>query len=290
MKKITHLPKLLSPDYRKPLSQVLLDAVWFCVEEKGIRWPFAQINNYDSSFQYTFDLPTWAQWWPPINSPAIGTPFKSTFSANLGVAFEMRGARVEKDATILCARGFILSDVNQRTVISREKFGTFEISPTFINEAKAILPSTEGLAEVLVGGEIDLAELDPGTTDVECYDAWTTYCDREKRQPVVNDDTLDRESDVQTLRAVIYQEALNTMCLGRRLFTTSLGHAGLGPQSMDVGDTVAILYGSSHPVVLRQKGDFYTIVGMCYVQGIMEGQAVTRHREAGGEDTVFQLK
>jgi hypothetical protein len=39
------------------------------------------------------------------------------------------------------------------------------------------------------------------------------------------------------------------------------------------GDTVAILLGCQVPVVVRQHADHYEFVGICYVHGIIQGEA-----------------
>ena len=50
---------------------------------------------------------------------------------------------------------------------------------------------------------------------------------------------------------------------------------GLGPAAATKGDIVAILYGCSVPVVLRKSGDGeVTLVGECYVHGLMAGAAI----------------
>ena len=69
--------------------------------------------------------------------------------------------------------------------------------------------------------------------------------------------------------------------VGRRVFTTEQGYLGLGPRDMEVGDQVFILSGSNVPFVLRESETAqvnpllpaYSLVGDCYVHGIMYGQS-----------------
>ena len=69
------------------------------------------------------------------------------------------------------------------------------------------------------------------------------------------------------------------------------GHIGIGPPTMQTGDVVAVLFGGYTPFVLRpDEGGQWSLVGECYVQGIMEGEAVERHWEVGGRDEVFHIK
>ena len=75
----------------------------------------------------------------------------------------------------------------------------------------------------------------------------------------------------------------------RAVSHTKHGHIGLGPEGMQSGDTIAILYGCQWPVVLRplQKTGEYKLLGMAYVHGIMDGEAVREHKAKGLEDTEF---
>lgn len=76
----------------------------------------------------------------------------------------------------------------------------------------------------------------------------------------------------------------------RVFFTTQNGYMGFGPPDMKAGDLVYVLLGSKVPFVLRPghplrveggegsscNGGYYSLVGYCYVHGIMDGEAVHR--------------
>jgi hypothetical protein len=63
---------------------------------------------------------------------------------------------------------------------------------------------------------------------------------------------------------------------GGRLFCiTAKDRLGCVPQAAQVGDRICVLYGGRLPFVIRPCGDGrYTYVGNCYLQGIMDGEAV----------------
>ena len=52
------------------------------------------------------------------------------------------------------------------------------------------------------------------------------------------------------------------------------GYMGLGSQAIKADDMVVILAGGEVPFILRRDGEFFQLVGECYVCGIMNGQAV----------------
>lgn len=60
----------------------------------------------------------------------------------------------------------------------------------------------------------------------------------------------------------------------RRFLILEGGYMALGPADTEVGDVLAIPYGSQAPFVFRNaEDDSYTLIGACYVHGVMEGEA-----------------
>jgi hypothetical protein len=63
----------------------------------------------------------------------------------------------------------------------------------------------------------------------------------------------------------------------RRLMLTSKGHIGLGPHATRRGDIVVLLLGCNVPMLVRpvdSRPQHYKLVGGCYLQGFMEGEAM----------------
>lgn len=73
---------------------------------------------------------------------------------------------------------------------------------------------------------------------------------------------------------VTWLDTVEPVCLGRCLFYTTSGHIGLGPGNMARDDVICILGGAIMPIVVRPLGDHFGIVGDCYLNGVMDGQAV----------------
>jgi hypothetical protein len=66
------------------------------------------------------------------------------------------------------------------------------------------------------------------------------------------------------------------------LFITKEGYLGLGPHNMQIGDEIHIVAGGNCPLVLRKASHgqstqsanpTYTLVGDCYLHGVMDGEA-----------------
>ena len=74
----------------------------------------------------------------------------------------------------------------------------------------------------------------------------------------------------------------------RAFFITQQGYMGFGPPDMKQGDTMAVVLGSRMPLILRQMStpvivsgseavedqSYHSLVGYCYLHGVMQGQAV----------------
>jgi hypothetical protein len=61
--------------------------------------------------------------------------------------------------------------------------------------------------------------------------------------------------------------------LKRRFATTRKGYYALVPEKAAIGDTVAIMKGGNYPFVLHAQGQNWSLVGECYVHGVMNGEA-----------------
>jgi hypothetical protein len=80
--------------------------------------------------------------------------------------------------------------------------------------------------------------------------------------PLLNEDvTHDMKLSVLTLT-------------GRRLVSTQSGYIGLAPEAVPSGDVVAIIYGCNFPMLLRRHARSFKVTGKCYVDGLMDGEAL----------------
>lgn len=67
--------------------------------------------------------------------------------------------------------------------------------------------------------------------------------------------------------------------MGRCLCITDGDLVGLGTGFMTVDDIVVVPFECSTPVILRQEGDVFRLVGDVYVHGYMYGKAVEEYEE-----------
>lgn len=81
-----------------------------------------------------------------------------------------------------------------------------------------------------------------------------------------------------------YTQIAETVGPNRTLFVTIGGHLGIGPVEMLPGDEVYVLAGAGMPFVLRKEvtekdGILHRLVGECFVDGIMDGEAVNAMKD-----------
>jgi hypothetical protein len=60
--------------------------------------------------------------------------------------------------------------------------------------------------------------------------------------------------------------------INRRLIRTEKGYLGMGPAIAEEGDYIALAQGARIPLVVRDKGDLWELVGDAYVHGVMDGE------------------
>ena len=70
-----------------------------------------------------------------------------------------------------------------------------------------------------------------------------------------------------------YRQAMEWSGTRRRSFVSLNGRIGLGPQSLQPGDSVAEIAGTDVPFALRRREDGgYQLVGEVYMHGVMDGE------------------
>ncbi|KAI1177351.1 heterokaryon incompatibility protein-domain-containing protein [Nemania sp. FL0916] len=79
----------------------------------------------------------------------------------------------------------------------------------------------------------------------------------------------------------IVKRQIQLYSANRRFFITKKGYCGIGPVDMRTGDVCAVLFGVDVPLIIRRSDQDkqYTLVGECYIHGIMYGEAVLQSEE-----------
>lgn len=202
------------------------------------------------------------------------------------------------DADVLSVQGLVVDSVNAGgTVFRPEYFDDVESIKAIIqkvlicrnlqdghaNEALA-MPLLLDLGLVLVGG----SRFDPQPTQVhmgqnDIFPQFIQVISKITGEAQDNKNDHDFAELKSTLENPTFSRcvwALKYACLNRRLFTTANGYVGLGPQAMQEGDSLCVLSDSRLPMMLRQSGTEWNVLGPCYAHGVMGGEECRKSGDA----------
>ncbi|KAK7974357.1 hypothetical protein PG989_016205 [Apiospora arundinis] len=320
------LPDLLTPDYNKPVSAVMRDASRYIIEQSANLDFLRLIRHREETAYELTGVPSWAEPWHLNNSKLkCAANMKYTlYSADNAVgkreapsikAGAAAAAATSSDPDVLSLTGIIVDKVKDTTGIidgDPEKFADLlksPDSPIYIDAVRAD-PVTIGFALIAEGTTV----WERPTAEFACTNvlAWAAFVHKHKDRPryvnmsfgPVNPYTRPLLGAKPDLTAdewdavVDYDNAMTAATQDRRIFRTEGGgNVGLGPRDMVPGDVVAVLYGCRWPVILRPRegkdGDtevYYEFIEVCYVHGLMDGEAVLKHEASGEDDMVFHLR
>ncbi|MCJ1404110.1 hypothetical protein MMC11_007335 [Xylographa trunciseda] len=77
----------------------------------------------------------------------------------------------------------------------------------------------------------------------------------------------------------------------RKFFITKKHSMAIGPQAMQSGDLVCVLFGGQTPFVLRPRpeSDYHVFIGECYIHGWMHGEAIEEWQQGKLHKECFTL-
>jgi hypothetical protein len=102
----------------------------------------------------------------------------------------------------------------------------------------------------------------------KAYHAFRTHLASPLRIPTED----DHEQEESTHKS--YASCLQGTLAGWRYVITERGLAGVVPALSQVGDTVVVLKGGCVPFILREDNEKWSLVGECYIHGIMRGEGL----------------
>ena len=105
-------------------------------------------------------------------------------------------------------------------------------------------------------------------------------------------DLLRLQTAAQTGSAERFFNIIRDTAVCRIWFSTTQGNVGSGPATMQEGDVVAILFGARVPFILRPEpngNSRYHIVGDCYIDGMMDGEATQKRGSSKMRTETFRM-
>ena len=139
----------------------------------------------------------------------------------------------------------------------------------------------EGDASYVVGGTRIEALQHNVCADLKLDDAGRIV----RGAPVTLPDTANGRDWLTTSESFVI---FSGVTYGRRLVKTSTGYLGLASYDTLPGDIVCILFGGHVPIILRPVDGPFLFVGICYVHGIIDGEAL-REVDLEKESRTFEI-
>jgi hypothetical protein len=285
----------LNPDYSLRVCEVFLNATRYAITEG------TGLGALLSVFEGDHDFGKWPSWVPRWDHEYV----YETDASRLLPAFHpddhvgMKLIKFVGHTASLCVHGLVLDVVAKvlpalttKTTARRWREELAEIEAGIealpCNESWIHAPIRNMEAKVAstlcAGGAVPSGVID-GQQILEDYRAYKQHLTAYQDFP--NPSAADTATN-QEGRAGRFRLNIN-VARNRSFFHTKDGHVGLGPLTTKPGDLLVILYGSSYPAILRPHEDenCFFFVGLAYVYGIMDGEAVREYKARGVEDTLF---
>ena len=118
----------------------------------------------------------------------------------------------------------------------------------------------------------------------EAASIWVPLADRLSTQLEAVAHTSDKNEQENVIRREI-----NAMFSCKTFFTTSTGLMGTTSGDVLEGDTVAVIFGSRIPFVLRPHGAAFRLASDCYIDGFMQGEAIDLWKDEKLKEVEFEL-
>ena len=74
-------------------------------------------------------------------------------------------------------------------------------------------------------------------------------------------------------------DAIACIAGGRAFVSTSKERLGWVHESCQSGDLVVIIHGKNVPFIVRRHGEYWKLIGNCYIHGVMQGEAMVEGHE-----------
>ena len=250
------------PDYGKDIIQVFGEATLLIIRQSNDLTVLGDIHSVPRSA--TSELPSWLpDWHLPETRDSTGVLSHDSEKYSCA-GHTVPRIIISSDFRKLTLRGFEIDNVMYLIpyIIVRYQWLTHGLDVKALTNALNSSPET-----------LSSKPSDRNRTDCDLYELlFTQYTD-----------------NVKILEAVT-----NSWCVGHsagnpQFMVTRSGRLGLAPSNAELGDVVTVCLGGRVPLLLRltETKHEFLFVGQCYVDQMMEGQAMELHAEKPMEDFVL---
>lgn len=299
--RLESLPRELVPNYEKSLQDVFRDATRYALQENWGYYADMVFNKISHRSHAEVKDRHWLSWVPrwyrifdlPAGDASILQPI---FNAHNGERMQVLDQGLETDPSHLTYRGVLVGQVEHLfpehdgvfSIDDQETEPNFEEFRSWYQQVKTENNTTSStLGTILLAGTNWQRNL-VTERDAMAIINFERHILLRNEFPVWPSNLTDQHSYVEH-QASGFWAALCSACRNRRLVEISRGLLALCPRVVQRTDIIAVLFGCQFPYLLRPWGSRFKLLGQCYVQGIMDGQAVQTHRAENQLDNQFML-
>ena len=282
---------LIVPDYTKPVAQIFRDATIFSILDSKSLSIWRNVYHRGDATLDIGEHSSWVpQWYRTFDYREDVYRLPETFNAALGseVSTSILGSPLLSTTRELPVQGFRVAGITQTTDnMTREILSQVEGLRTTFHSIDEIVASVIGSAKS--SAESVLARTLVVGRDPKGYSELRSALQQGKSLPTQYSDAENEDPEAITGLARRYYDLIFHYCSNRRFFGAGSGCVGVAASALQVDDVVAILYGAPWPVILRPLENGFQYVSQCYIDGIMQGEAVQERRRTGLADETFTL-
>ncbi|KAI0142307.1 HET-domain-containing protein [Hypoxylon sp. NC0597] len=307
----------LLPEYAWPLEKVYRAAFRAAIQEEGDLACLGFMSEL--SERRNTNLPTWVpdlEIHSETGSDYLASLSKPIFGSNLynaSLAQKAKEIRIstEDDDSVLVLEGITISTVQDVGVEAPgwETYGTDETDNRKWKETiretlqqwRAMMPivpekpycTGESLAQVF--WRTVLVDLKQGTYPKPSPATGPSRLDANDQEWLSRLETEEGLQELILTWELSCQQVFRQLRLieqfHRRFFVTTNGYVGLGPPSLETGDSICVLAPGTVAYALRDsKNGRWKYVGECYLHGIMNGEIIENAAQNEDSYTTFRIE
>ncbi|KAI1868839.1 hypothetical protein JX265_006818 [Neoarthrinium moseri] len=273
----------VQPDYSRTTKNVYLDVVQRLLDGRHTTSFLASCEHVSMP---TSKLPSWVpDWSAPLKTLA------TTSGCWSACAWISAQAKILDERVLRCS-GIRVDVVRgaQSSTFGEHSFTLGEL----LDFIKEVQPAQKTWGDEYHGGHMGVSVMEAycralisnrfADTNLPLYEDWPSFLPSELLLKLIWTSEGDWSASTDlSLQLTLdkYLSRCHSNLVGRCFFTTATGYVGVGPSEAQPGDVVCVLLGCYSPLLLRpcydESARKWKVVGPCYVQGLMAGEAIHKN-------------
>ncbi|KAI0913655.1 heterokaryon incompatibility protein-domain-containing protein [Ustulina deusta] len=272
---IQGLHMLLEPDYNKPLKDVYRDLAIFLIVQRG---SLVVLSHVDRSQTQS---PTWPSWVPDwrVNEP-LSLSFGQDFNSLSLEGLKVDVVRFYGDKLISYGFGFETYSQELDFVQGAWNLAKGALQNAVHTNGHVVQDPLRTFISTILAHDPSL-DLDEPMDDAA---QWLSKHLSSQFPGIGTKWFRTKRADPGR-----FHDAFVRACTDKRFFITQDGRMGIGPEFMKENDDIVILFGAKVPFLVRRLGSRYSLIGECYVAGMMNGEPIERWKSSGGARDKFDI-